>query len=95
MEENIEVFTPIDNENCEDLWSKFIVLDTSFTTPPCVDKLMAMECLKHVKSADQSHSCTQAPFLDAGSLLMDLLDNINMEDPIVVENFEAAGSDFH
>ena len=59
-----EAFTPMSNENQNDLWGKFTVVDTPFTTQPRLDKLMATECSKNVKSAHQSHSCIQALFLD-------------------------------
>ena len=85
-----EVFTPMQNEDCKDLCSKFIVPDTPFTTPPHLDKLMATECSKSVKSADQSLSCIQALFLDAVGPLTSILDSINKEELLAVEEVEDA-----
>ena len=47
-----EAFIPMDNEDHKDLRSQFIVPDTPFTTPPHIDKLMAVECSKSIKSTD-------------------------------------------
>ena len=38
-----EVFKPMSNEDQKELRGKFIVPDTTVTTPPCLDKLMAMD----------------------------------------------------
>jgi len=73
----------MDNNDHKDLQSKFIVLDTPFSTPPHLDKIMAAECSKSVKSADHSRSHIQALFLDAVGPLTGLLDSINKEDEIV------------
>ena len=78
-----EVFTTMDNNDHKDLQSKFIVPDTPFSTPPHLDKVMAAECSKSVKSADHSRSHIQALFLDAVGPLTGLLDSINKEDEIV------------
>jgi len=77
----------MDNEGHKDLWSKFIVPDTPFTTSPYRDKVMAAECLKSVKSAD--HSRIQALFLDVVIPLTGFVDSINKEDEVVVEDLEA------
>ena len=85
-EENLQqAIKSMSNEDQKDLRGKFIVPDMPFTTPPRLDKLMAMECSMSVKSAEQSHSHIQALFLDAAGPLMGQLDNINKNNPIVVE----------
>ena len=85
-----ETFTPMDNEDRKDLRSQFIVPDTPFTTPPHLDKLMAVEFSKSVKSADHLHSHIQALFLDTVGPLTGLLDDINKDNQIAVEDVEAA-----
>jgi len=78
------------NKDQKDLHSNFIVPDMPFTTPPHLDKLMAAECSKRVKTTDQSYFSIQALFLDAAGPLTRLLDNINRENPISVDDVEAA-----
>ena len=82
-----EVFTLMDSDDYKGLWSKFIVPDTPFTTPPHLDKVMAVECSKSVKSTDYSQSHIQALFLDAIGPHTGLLDSINKEDEIIVEDW--------
>ena len=85
-----EAFTSMENDDRKELRSKFIIPDTPFTTPPHLDKVMAAESSKSVKSADQSQSRIQALFLDAVGPLTGILDSINKEEEIVIEDVEAA-----
>ena len=60
-----KAFNPVSNAKQRQLQQQFIVPDTPFTTAPRLDKVMAAECSKSVKSADNSLSRIQALFLDA------------------------------
>ena len=60
-----EAFTALDNEDRKSVRKRFIVPDTPFTMAPHLDKVMAAECSKSTKAADQAHSRIQALFLDA------------------------------
>ena len=62
--------------------------DTPFTATPRLDKVMAAECSKNLKSADTSLSRIQALFLDAVRPLSDLLDKINSSTELSVEDME-------
>ena len=85
-----EVFNTLDNEDCKDIRRKFIVPDTSFTTPPRLDKVMAAECSKSTKSTDHTLSRIQVLFLDAVGPLTGLIDEINKGNEISIEDVEAA-----
>ena len=62
---NIMALTSVSNANQRQLWQCFIVPGTPFTAAPRLDKVMAAECSKNLKSADTSLSSLriQALFL--------------------------------
>ena len=61
-----------------------------FTSSPQLDKVMAAECSKKLKSADTSLSRIQALFLDVVGPLSDLLDKVNNSTELSVEDMEGA-----
>ena len=62
----------------------------SFTTVPCLDKMITDKCSKSVKASDQSFSRIQALFLDAVEPLSGMLDSINKGTKLAVEDVEDA-----
>ena len=78
-------FTSVSNADRRQLRQRFIVPDTPFTAAPRLDKVMAAECSKNLKSADTSLSRIQALFLDAAGPLSDLLDKVNNSTELSVE----------
>ena len=83
-------FTSVSNVDRRQLRHRFIVPDTPFTAAPRLDKVMAAECSKNLKSADTSLSRIQALFLDAVGPLSDLLDKVNNNTELSVEDMEGA-----
>ena len=83
-------FTSVSNVDRRQLRQRFIVPDTPFTAAPRLDKVMATECSKNLKSADTSLSRIQALFLDAVGPLSDLLDKVNSNTELSVEDMEGA-----
>ena len=83
-------FTLVSNADRRQFRQRFIVPDTSFTAAPQLDKVMAAECSKNLKSADTSLSRIQALFLDAVGSLGDLLDKVNNSTELSVEDMEGA-----
>ena len=81
-------FTSVSNADRRQLRQRFIVPDTPFTAAPRLDKVMAAECSKNLKSADTSLSRIQALFLDAVGPLSDLLDKVNNSTELSVEDME-------
>jgi len=54
-----EAFTTMSNKDHRDLHSKFIAPDTSFTTPPHLDKLMAVRELNpQINPTPASRHCS-------------------------------------
>ena len=66
---------------------QFIVLDTPFTTPPHLDKLIVGECSKSTKSNDNLFSDIQVHFL---GLLTGILESINSGTELEIEEVESA-----
>ena len=64
--------------------------DTPFTAAPRLDKVVAADCSKNLKSADTSLSRIQALFLDAVGPLSDLFDKVNNSTELSVEDMEGA-----
>ena len=85
-----ESFTALENDVRKDIRKRFIVPDAPFTMAPRLDKVMAAECSKSTKSADQAHSRIQALFLDAVGPLTGLLDAINKGQELSIDDVEAA-----
>ena len=85
-----EAFTTLDNEDRKSIRKRFIVPDTPFTMAPHLDKVMAAECSKSTKAADQAHSRIQALFLDAVGPLTELLDGINKGQELAIDDVEVA-----
>ena len=85
-----EAFNPINNTSRRQLRQQFIVPDTPFTTAPRLDKMIADECSKSVKTSDQSFSRIQALFLDAVGPLSGMLNSINKGTELAVEDVESA-----
>ena len=59
-----KAFTSMHIAERRQLQQQFIVPDTTFTASPHLDKVMAAECTKSTKSADQQLSRIQAPFMN-------------------------------
>ena len=78
-------FTPVSNPEWRQLRQQFIVLDTPFITALQLDKVMAAECSKSLKSANKSLSKIQAVFLDAVGSLSEWLDKVNNSTELSVE----------
>ena len=76
-------FSPMENGLCWQLQHQFIVLDTPFTTPPHLDKMIIGECSKSTKSNDNLFSDIQAHFLDAVGPLTGVLESINVGTELV------------
>ena len=72
-----KAFTAVSSTDRRQLRQQFIVLDMPFTTAPRLDKVMAAECSKSLKSADNLLSRIQALFLDAMGPLSGLLEKVN------------------
>ena len=85
-----ETFTALENEDRKDNRKQFIMPDTPFTKAPCLNKVMAVECSKSTKAADQAHSQIQALFLNAVGSLTKLLDGINKGQELAIDDIEAA-----
>ena len=83
-------FTSVSNADRRQLQQRFIVPDTPFTAAPQLDKVMAAECSKNLKSADTSFSRVKALFLDAVKPLSDFLDKVNNSTELSVEDMEGA-----
>ena len=69
---------------------QLIVLDTPFTTAQRLDKVMAEECSKSVKSSDHSLSRIQALFPDAVGPLSGLLDSVDKGTEVSIDDMEGA-----
>ena len=85
-----EAFNPVSNAERRQLRQQFIVPDTPFTTAPRLDKVMAAECSKSVKSADNLLSRIQALFLDAVGPLSQLLDGAHSGSQLTIDDMEDA-----
>ena len=85
-----KAFTAVSNTDRRQIRQEFIVPDTPFTTAPRLDKVMAVECSKSLKSADNSLSRIQALFLDAVGPLSGLLEKVNTGTEISIEDMEGA-----
>ena len=80
----------MNNADRRQLQQQFIVPDATFTASPRLDKVMAAECSKSTKSADQQLSRIQALFLDAVGPLSGLLDSINKGTEVALDDVEGA-----
>ena len=85
-----KAFNAVSNTDRRQIRQQFIVPDTPFTTAPRLDKVMAAECSKSLKSADNSLSRIQALFLDAVGPLSGLLEKVNTGTEISVDDMEGA-----
>ena len=81
-------FSPMENGPCRQLQHQFIVLDTPFTTPPHLDKMIVGECSKNTKS--NIFSDIQAHFLDAVGPLTGVLESINGGTELAIDDVEDA-----
>ena len=85
-----KAFVPMNNAERRQLRQQFIIPDAMFTASPRLDKVMATECSKSTKSADQQLSRMQALFLDAVGPLSGLLDDINKGTEVTLDDMEGA-----
>lgn len=85
-----KTFTAISNIDRRQLKQQFIVPDTLFTTAPWLDKVMAGECSKSLKSTDNSLSIIQTLFLDAVGPLSELLEKVNNGTEVSINDMEGA-----
>ena len=85
-----KAFTPMNNAERRQLRQQFIIPDASFTVSPRLDKVMAAECSKSAKSAEQQLSRIQALFLDIIGPLSGLLENINKGTEVTLDDMEGA-----
>ena len=85
-----KAFVPMNNAERRQLRQQFIIPDAMFTASPRLDKVMATECSKSTKSADQQLSRIQALFLDAVGPLSGLLDDINKGTEVTLDDMEGA-----
>ena len=85
-----KAFTPVSNTDRRQLWQQFIVPDMLFTTTPRLDKVMAAECSKSLKSTDNLLSRIQVLFLDAVGPLSGLLDKVNNGAEVSIDDMEDA-----
>ena len=85
-----KAFVPVNNAESRQLRQQYIIPDTTFTTSPHLDKVMAVECSKSTKSAALQLSRIQALFLDVVGLLSGLIDNINKGTEVAVDDRKGA-----
>ena len=89
-----ETFTPINNASQWQLQQQFVMMDTSFTTAPHLDKMITDECSKSIKMSNQSFSQIQALFLDPIGPLSEMLDSINKGIKLAVEDIDDVFSQY-
>ena len=89
-----ETFTPINNVSQWQLQQQFVMMDTSFTTAPHLDKMITDECSKSIKMSNQSFSQIQALFLDVIGPLSEMLDSTNKGTKLAVEDIDDVSSQY-
>ena len=83
-----KTFIPMNNAKSRQFRQQYIIQDTPFTTSPCLDRVMVVECPMSIISTFMQLSRIQVLFSDAVAPQSGLIDSINNGTEVIVDDVE-------